>query len=61
MRFSHTQCKVCGAYIFELDDLIAYQCGNAGLIAVDLDGEQPWSGVNCVCKTCVTKLTGMVK
>jgi len=60
MRFSHALCKVCGAYIFESDDLVAYQCGNTGLTIVELNGEQPWSGIHCACKTCVTRLAGMV-
>lgn len=60
MRFFHTQCKMCGAYIFDPDNLIAYQCGNAGLFQVDLQGEQPWTGIHCVCKTCVTRLAEMV-
>ncbi len=60
MRFSHAPCKVCGSYIFESDDLVAYQCGNAGVVQIELNGEQPWSGVHCVCKTCIPRLAEMV-
>jgi len=59
MRFNHTRCRLCGAYIFEINDLIAYSTGNSGLYQVDLEGQQPWSGVHCVCKTCVTVLKAM--
>lgn len=61
MRFNHALCEVCGAYIFEIDDLVAYQCDNAVLFRIDLEGEQPWSGVHCVCKICISRLAEMVK
>ena len=61
MRFNHALCEVCGAYIFEIDDLVAYQHGNAGVIRVELEGEQPWAGIHCVCKTCIHRLAEMVK
>lgn len=61
MRFNHSLCRICGAYIFDTEDLIAYSAGNPGLYQVDLKGEQPWTGVHCVCKTCIIVLTKMVE
>jgi len=61
MRFNYALCEVCGACIFEIDDLVAYRRGNAGVFHVELEGEQPWSGVRCVCKTCIHRLGEMVK
>lgn len=56
MRFNHAECRLCGSYLFEIEDLIAYTCSNVGIVIVKLNGQQPWAGIHCICKTCFERL-----
>jgi hypothetical protein len=57
MKFGHARCEVCNGYLFREADLIAYRRRGGGVIEpIDLKGEQPWSGIGCVCLTCVRTL-----
>ena len=49
MKFNHTVCKVCGHAKFDENDINAYQITEGKLESVDLDGQQPWCGIICVC------------
>ena len=67
MKFFHIYCALCPECIIDPDGLIAYQVRRLSegdgwtRIIVDLDGRQPWSGVRCVCLSCVKFLTSTQK
>jgi len=52
MKFTTARCEVCNEYSFSPKDVIAYTVRNKTPEPVRLDGEQPWSGVRCICKNC---------
>jgi hypothetical protein len=53
MKFINASCVVCGQSIFKNEKILAYVRRNGEIRAVDLEGEQPWSGVRCICPDCV--------
>lgn len=57
MTFTHATCELCGAMIFDESKLIAFRLAFAGsggraIWPLELHGQQPWSGVRCVCAEC---------
>lgn len=57
MYFQSARCELCGQYAFAEADLIAYRVrGHGKMEAVTLHGEQPWTGIRTVHKSCVAFL-----
>lgn len=50
MRFNHSLCRICDAYIFDTEDLIAYSAGNPGLYQIDLKGSNLGRGFTAYVK-----------
>lgn len=57
MKFFHTVCRMCGEYLFNLNEVAAFRHSSAGLRSIDLDGQQPWCGVFCVCHGCIEAIS----
>lgn len=64
MRFHSAKCVICGDYRFEVQDVVAYRLHSVLKTStdrstklvpeqVDLDGDDPWLGVRCLCLSCV--------
>ena len=57
MKFSHGHCEVCGYDVLYEQDAIAFRRrGNGVIEPVSLAGQQPWSGVGVVCRSCARTL-----
>lgn len=55
MRLMHVVCEICGNILFEELEFIAYK-RKKPIEIVDLNGEQPWTGIGIVCKSCIVEL-----
>ena len=53
MKFIFTQCRVCGVDFFQSDEVVAFYRTPAELRRFDLDGQQPWTGMFCICHKCI--------
>jgi hypothetical protein len=60
MKFMNARCTVCGSDIFREDQLLAFNSGRP-LERVDLEGQQPWCGVTCICLYCATMMSAFLK
>ncbi len=58
MKFQHGHCQICGIDYFKTEEIIAYQSKFGGsyrhrdLEVIELNDQEPWSGVRCVCMKC---------
>lgn len=55
MKFTFANCKVCGQYVFNASELVAFK-RTKPLIQVNLKGEQPWCGMLCICLQCISAI-----
>jgi hypothetical protein len=57
MIFHHAECESCGDLLFDPDKLIAFTVRGRDrgrkVEVVQLDGEQPWSGIRVICLACI--------
>lgn len=53
MKFMFTPCTVCRKDFFQPDEVVAFYRISAELRRIDLDGQQPWCGVHCICHRCI--------
>lgn len=55
MKFKFAQCVLCGRDVFREDQVRAF--GRCKPIRfVSLKGQAPWSGIGCICVTCLDEL-----
>lgn len=53
MNFMTATCELCRKDITKQNQGQFYECKNGTIEFIDLDGRQPWVGVNCLCNDCV--------
>ena len=53
MKFILAQCRVCGVDFFQPDEVVAFCRTPTELRRIDLDGQQPWCGMFCICRKCI--------
>lgn len=53
MTFFNAKCVLCGQYHDKPDNLVAFTVRHQALELIDLRGEQPWCGVQVVCRRCI--------
>ncbi len=56
MKFTMSQCQLCGECVFDEVELQAFQVRDKMIELFSLNGRQPWCGVRCVCLNCVEQL-----
>lgn len=54
MKFIFANCRICRRDVFNEEELAAFKLSPLEL--VNLDGQQPWCGVHCICSQCVTAI-----
>ncbi len=59
MEFFNARCQTCRRSISKPEELTAYRVRDHKLEAVDLRGEQPWSGIRVICGPCVLFFRGV--
>ena len=52
MKFIFTNCRVCRRDFFNAKEIVAFK-QTPSLELVDLEGQQPWTGMLCICLQCV--------
>jgi len=54
MKFIFANCKVCNRDVFDEKELVTFQSLRPlHLERVDLEGQQPWTGMLCICLQCM--------
>lgn len=56
MKFHSAHCICCYQDFYTEDSVVAFRSKKKGIETLKLDGREPWSGVKCVCKACVSLL-----
>lgn len=56
MTFWSAQCELCRQYFHKAEELMAFRIKDKQLVQVQLNGEQSWSGIRCVCNQCGTTI-----
>lgn len=58
MKFIFANCKVCNRDVFNIEELVAFKRSRPlHLEQVNLGGQQPWTGMLCICSQCVSAIT----
>lgn len=56
MTFKSAKCEVCSQYRFDPGEVVAYRVRAGAITFIDLGGQEPWSGVRCICKACISAM-----
>lgn len=60
MKFTNARCELCTADIFSPVLMMAFTIKRDGktkwIERVNLEGQQPWSGIRCVCQSCTERI-----
>lgn len=52
-EFSFARCELCGQYVFETSDAVAFRRRDKTIEYIGPPDEELTSGMGCVCRTCV--------
>jgi hypothetical protein len=58
MKFMFANCKVCNRDVFNEEELVAFfkRSELQGMERANLEGQQPWTGMLCICLQCVNAI-----